>query len=225
MNKFNFSYLQPFIITIIAVFFTLGCSDNDNTLSTNNLSQKIEVEKIPFTRSSGILETNLYNIRYKNIFLQNVRLSEEDLKKIKSSNGFEPSFLNLYGYSSFEDRYDRNKGWYTRSFNSKDPTAVQCGIPAGIYIAKDVNIVQTYDFPSDLVIILDNNSSYPDYLHMGWLPENLKQPGYKYDLSKAHLKLTTSAYYIKYNSGQRLFLTYPVKTDNLMWQIKYIKLF
>lgn len=92
MNKFNFSHFQLFIITIIAVFFTLGCSDNDNTLSTNNLSQKIEVEK---------------------------------------------SLLQ--------------------------------GAQA---------------------------------------------------LSKALLKLTTSAYYIKYtNSGQRLFLTYPVKTDNLMWQI------
>lgn len=169
-----------------------------------------------------------YHIQYKNIILDNVYLTTEEANKLRSANGIDTLSLTVNEYSELEQRETGRKTWYARAYSSDDSLIYNCGIQPGIYMTKDVWFKLTYKLPTNMAIVLNGPSDYPDYTHMGWKPnkefEGIEnKPGYRSALTDDILTLRTAGYVLKYTvTGQELSYTYPFKESNLQWNIKVL---
>lgn len=211
---------------ILFLFFTailfVSCSNEDSCLSVEK--SLVSVEPMSATRSN-ISDVDLYRVKYKDIVLDNVKLSQSDLNLLKSARSIDTVSVDVHGVSGW-DKWDTGRSQpYRRGFSADDATARLCGIPAGTYFVNDVYLHQTYTLPTSMAIILNDKSEYPsNTTNIGWNPDNLKVRGYKASLSGSTVTMQTAAYKVDYEiSGQQTFRTYPVNYSNVIWKLKYIQ--
>lgn len=215
------------IIYLFLISLVIACS-NDNEQVLNNTSSKVIVKKnSPLKTRASLDEKNLYSIQYKNIYIKDVPLNDDDVNKLQvASTLSDPIPVSVKGCSEWTVRTTGNKGgnWYKFSISSDNNIARARGIAPGVYIVRDIWLWQTYELPTPLAIVFNNND-YSGYTKMGWDPETIKTPGFKWSLSGNKVTLQTAAILIKYTlSGQETHYTYPVDSSNLEWNFYYIKI-
>ena len=219
------------VFAIMALVFSTSCSDDMETNGQQVRTNKVSVEKMPScakTRSATSAQDeckNLYAIRYKDMFFDNVPLKAEDVHVLKSARSVSaPIPVSVKGYSEWTVRTTGNKGgdWYKLAISDKNKTTKTYKITSGIYVVRDIWLWQTYTLPTPMVVVFNNND-YADYTKMGWHPETLKGPGFVWSLSGNKVTLKTAATLFKYTlDGAEILKTYPVNVKNLEWNFYYI---
>lgn len=161
-----------FLISLV-----IACS-NDNEQVLNNTSSKVIVQKTsPLKTRASLDEKNLYSIQYKNIYIKDVPLNDDDVTKLQVASSLsDPIPVSVKGYSEWTVRTTGNKGgnWYKLAISSDNKIARARGIAPGLYIVRDIWLWQTYELPTPLAIVFNNND-YSGYTKMGWNPETLKK--------------------------------------------------
>ena len=211
-------------MVIIAIFY-ISCSNNDSSICLEEKTSSIIVEPMAITRSCTS-DIGLYRVKYKDIVLDNVKLSQADINRLRAAQSIDVLSVDAYGYSGFENWNSGRSQPYRRSFSSNDTVARLCGIASGMYFVRDVYLQQTYTFPTPMVIVLDNNSEYPsNTTNIGWNPDSLSIRGFKASLSGSTVKMQTAAYKLEHTTaGQQVYKTYPVNCSNVVCKLKYIQL-
>lgn len=213
--------LSPVLVAISL----LSCSNDDSFSNVEDTFASVIVEPMPATRASTA-NTDLYHVEYKDIILDNVRLSKSEVALLKSAQSIDTVSVDVYGYSGYTPWNTGRPQPHRLGFSSNNSIAQQCGIAAGIYFVKDVYLEQTYTLPTSMVVILDNNSAYPsNTTTIGFNPDNVNTQGFKASLSGSTVTLQTAAYLIESTAaGQQTYRTYPVNTSNLVWKLKYLRI-
>ncbi len=216
------------MLAIIASPLFMACTENSNVDQLDVNKENVSV--VPTnsgvrTKAVSDRNKNLFSISYKDVKLNDVPLSENDVNLLRRATSISsPNYVSLKGYAEWTVRTTGHKGgnWYKLAISSKDSTALVCGIAPGIYIARDVWLWQYYTVPTPLTVIIPNND-YNDFTHMGRNPDSLNVAGYKASISGTKVTLQTAATMLKYTlGGAEVLLTYPVKGDNLEWNFSYI---
>ena len=230
MKRISLKFLAFFALLLI-----VACSDDSENVLHDERTERVSVTQtnIPvetraFTplQPSGTESNGLYSITYKSMVLRNVPLSINDVNMLrKASSVSAPVSVSLKGYAEWTVRTTghKNGNWYKLAISSKDPAAQVCGIAPGVYIARDVWLLQYYTLPSPNSFIIPNDN-YEDYTHMGAKSDSIKSPGYTWSVvNGTKVTLQTAATLLKYTlGGAEVLLTYPVKGDNLEWNFSYV---
>jgi len=218
--------LSKKIIYVFVVVLLASCTNENSELTVEKNSNSVVVVPMSVTGACAS-DADLYHIECGRIILDNVKLSDKEVKQLKAAVGFDTVSVDISGYSSWENWESGRGRPYSRAFSSSDRTAQQCGIAAGVYLVEDVYLTQTYTLPSNLVIILDNNAEYStSTTTIGWNPDNLSTRGFKSSLSDSTVTMQTAAFLLEYTTdGKQTYRTYPVNIFNIVWKLKYLRLF
>lgn len=232
------SVMKKIVLKFLAFFALLlivACSDDSENVLHDGFAERVSVTQtnIPvetraFTplQPSGTESNGLYSITYKSMVLRNVPLSMNEVNMLrKASSVSAPISVSLKGYAEWTVRTTghKNGNWYKLAISSNDPVAQVCGIAPGVYVARDVWLLQYYTLPSPYSFIIPNDN-YKDYTHMGAKSDSVKSPGYTWSVvNGTNVTLQTAATLLKYTlGGAEVLLTYPVKGDNLEWNFSYV---
>ena len=217
-------FRKIFCLVFVAVSF-INCNDNVTSINVEENHLPVIVEHMSTTKSS-MSDCDLYRVQYKNLILENVKLSKSDVTLLKSAQSIDTVTVDIYGFSGLEDWNTGRSQPYKRTFSSSDATAIICEVAGGVYLAYDKYLTQTYSLPTPLAIILDNNSEYPSKTtQIGWNPDNLNTRGFKASLSGSTVTMHTAVYMVENTvGGQQVLSTYPAKYSNVVWKLKYIQI-
>lgn len=219
----------------LALPLLMACSDDSENVQHDGFSERVSVVQTNFpvkTRAAtplqplGAESNGLYSITYKNIALHDVPLSTNEVNMLREASSISvPIPVSIKGYAEWTVRTSGYKkgNWYKLAISSKDPAAQVCGIAPGVYIARDVWLLQYYTLPSPYSFIIPYDN-YEDYTHMGAKSDSIKSPGYTWSVvNGTKVTLQTAASLLKYTlGGAEVLMTYPVKGDNLEWNFSYV---
>lgn len=206
----------------------LSCS-NDIESIPNDSSDKVIVEQVSSPEMTRCASEDsvpekeaIYTISYKNIVFENVRLLPSFASKVASAKALgDVQHLSLKGYTKVEkDPQGRKNGdYFTCQFNKAD--AQKVGLKAGTYLCRDVFFIHEYDMGyADYVARAEGEYSVQN---MGYLPGDKTKYGFDITQRGNILKCVTQGTLIEYAlDGATLNVSYPVRSENMTFNIKYI---
>lgn len=210
---------------IFSLCLLVSCGNESDILSKDDKESSVIVELMPTTRANNSAN-NLYQVKYKDLTLENIELSLSEVNLLRSAQSIDTVNVDVYGYSGWTKWESGKDEIYRRTFSSNSSVVQQCGIAPGTYFVRDVYLEQTYTLPTNLAILLDNNAAYTTLsAEIGWNPDNLDARGYRASLSGSTVSLKTAVYLLEYTAGgQQTLRTFPANIDNVVWKLKYIRI-